>query len=151
MTDDLRHEYRRFLSDHPGHPLGPGMPLGRALREEVFDPARQMWRGESHLMAWERITRGDPCAYCGEMIHYSQREKAWMLGAGTVDHIEPKTLPVHGLGGAHSWLNLTAACGACNGAKGRKDLLHFLRVRAMSRKVAQKSNVLTSGQLSRAA
>lgn len=123
-----------FLSDHPGHPLGPGMPTGTPLRREVFHQPTQIWRGESHLMAWERIVRGDPCAYCGEVIHYNQGAEDFMLGAGTADHIEPKTLPVRGLGGAYSWMNLTGACSRCNGSKARKPLLLFMWERAPRRR-----------------
>lgn len=129
MTDELRHEYRRFLSDHPGHPLGPGMPMGSPLRMEVFQQSLQIWRGESHLMAWERIMRGDPCAYCGSMGVHG-------FGARTADHIEPKRplpgKPTRGLGGAHSWMNLTGACESCNGAKARKSLLRFLLQRRLA-------------------
>jgi hypothetical protein len=126
MLNELRHEYRRYLSEHPGHPLGPGMPLGRSLRIDVplFDGADppvwpQNYRGESHRMAWERIIRADPCAYCGRP-------------AGTVDHIEPRN-PLRvcrGLGGVYSWMNFTAACESCNGRKKDLPLLLFLRLRA---------------------
>lgn len=83
-------------------------------------------------MAWERICRGDPCAYCGQVIHHNQATGKPMLGAGTVDHIEPKTLRVRGLGGAYSWLNCAGACESCNNAKGRKSLLRFLTIRAIA-------------------
>lgn len=127
--DEIRHEYRRWLSDHPGHPLGRGMPLGRSLRQEVFHQRTQTWRGESHLMWWERVVRGDPCAFCGANINQTNQEREWRIGAGTVDHVEPKTLPTRGLGGAHSWTNLTAACESCNGSKSRMSLLAFLSMR----------------------
>lgn len=115
--EELELTYATYLSDHPGNPLGPGMPLGSPFRREVWHEPSQMWRGESHLMAWERIVRWDPCSYCGRSY------------AGTVDHIEPKTLPVRGISPAFSWANLAAACESCNGCKGRKSLLTFLRLR----------------------
>lgn len=108
---DVEHEYRRWRSDHPGNPLGRGYPLGAPLRLD----------GESHLAAWMRISRGDPCAYCGQSF------------AGTADHIEPKSQPVRGFGGAHCWLNITGACADCNGRKGARPMLRFLTNRALSR------------------
>lgn len=119
MTDELKHEYRRYLSDHPGHPLGPGMPLGRALRIDWFNWRTQSWRGESHYEWWQRLLRLDPCAYCG-------RE------GGTVDHIEPRTplIDYRGISGSpHSWTNLTGACDRCNSSKGHKNLLLWFRSR----------------------
>lgn len=53
------------------------------------------------------VTR-DPCAYCGGP-------------AGKRDHIEPRFV-----GGPGDWSNRTAACDACNGAKGSLSLLAFL-------------------------
>lgn len=107
--------------------------MGRSQRTEVFHQATQMWRGESHLMAWERVVRCDPCAYCGATIHIGDgrglRDVGWW-GSGTVDHIEPKTLPVRGIGGAHSWINVTGACGSCNGGKSRRSMLDYLWHRA---------------------
>jgi hypothetical protein len=109
--DDFeRHALRRFLSDHPGTPLGHGYPLGRTLRED----------GESHREAWMRILRSDPCGFCGESP------------AGTLDHIEPRAFPARGLGGLHSHLNYSAACEACNSRKAARSLLTFLRVRITS-------------------
>jgi 5-methylcytosine-specific restriction endonuclease McrA len=93
--------------------------MGRTLREEVFHEPTQAWRGESHLMAWERIIRADPCSYCG-------------AEAGTIDHVEPRSRPVRGLGGAHSWANVVAACESCNGRKATRSLLTFLRIRVVS-------------------
>jgi 5-methylcytosine-specific restriction endonuclease McrA len=120
--DEIKTEYRRFLSDHPGHPLGPGAPLGRTLRlEEVFVQEAQQWRGESHLMAWQRICRWDPCAYCG-------REASLNPDRRTLDHVEPRGFPTRGLGGANSWLNSIGSCNRCNGSKAAKSLLHFMLV-----------------------
>lgn len=130
-----RESLLHFLEDHPGHPLGAGYPTGATLRIEFFHEASQTWRGESHLQAWERRVRLDPCSYCG--APYS----------GTVDHIEPKSWPARGIGSAHSWINLTGACESCNQSKDRKPLLLWLRDR-QRRKAALKSDVQTLGQLS---
>jgi hypothetical protein len=105
-----RHELRRYLSDHPGHPLGPGMPLGATMRLD----------GESHRAAWERVIRADPCSYC-------DRRRG-----GSVDHVEPKNplKPLRGLGSKYDWLNLAGACMRCNGSKSDRSLLAFLLLRA---------------------
>lgn len=99
----VRVSARTYLDDHGGHPLGRGMPLGAPFRAD----------GESHRDGWMGVVRRDPCAFCGE-------------AGGTVDHIEPKTLPVRGLGGAHCWLNFTGACLSCNGSKARVSMLEML-------------------------
>lgn len=112
-VDELRHERRRYYSDHPGHPLGRGMPMGRTFRLDVWHEPSQSWRGESHLMAWERRLRFDICAYCGGE-------------GGTVDHLVPKRL---GRSQTHSWTNLVGACSRCNERKGARSLLHFLWLR----------------------
>jgi len=96
-----------YLRDDAGTPLGRGMPSGRPLRND----------GERHYDAWLRLLRLDPCAYCGRRR------------AGTVDHVEPRSKPVRGLGGAHSWLNVVGACERCNGAKRDRDLLTALILR----------------------
>lgn len=96
-----------YLRDDAGTPLGIGMPSGRPLRED----------GERHYDAWQRLLRLDPCAYCGRGP------------SRTVDHIEPRSRPTRGLGGAHSWTNLVGACARCNGAKRDRDLLAYLRAR----------------------
>lgn len=110
--DDFeRHALRRWLSDTPGHPLGRGMPMGHTLRED----------GESHLQAWARIVRSDPCGFCGD-------------DGGTVDHVVPRNpLVAVPLGGKWSWLNYSSCCPACNERKGSLSLLWFLWVRAASR------------------
>lgn len=95
--------------DDPGHPLGRGMPTGETLRED----------GESHRQAWMRTLRVDPCAYCGVVCVDA-----------TVDHVEPRQFPARGLGGAHTWLNFTGACAACNWSKSSESLLEFLYRRA---------------------
>lgn len=115
---EVRREYRRFASDHPGHPLGKGMPMGRSTRIEFLKPETGTWRGESHYEAWQRMVRFDPCSYCGSL-----RIK------NTVDHIAPRSTHVTGIGGAHSWLNLTAACGPCNEAKSDQHMLVFMAKR----------------------
>jgi 5-methylcytosine-specific restriction endonuclease McrA len=80
------------------------MPTGAPLRAD----------GQSHYEAWQAILRRDPCAYCGAPH------------AGTVDHIEPRCREARGIGPVHGWINLTAACQRCNGAKRDTDLLLFL-------------------------
>lgn len=92
-----------FLRDDPGTPLGVGMPSGRALRED----------GDSHLEAWGRVVRSDPCALCGGP-------------GGSLDHIEPRSRRTSGLGGAHSWLNYAGMCDRCNGRKRDLPLLIFM-------------------------
>lgn len=101
------------LLDHidPGHPLGHGMPTGRTLRRD----------GETHRQAWSRVIRQDPCSYCGEVV---------AMALSSVDHIEPQSRSVRGIGGAHSWLNFTGACQRCNEAKSNIGLLEYLLVRA---------------------
>ncbi len=92
-----------FEVDHPGHPLGHGMPTGHTLRDD----------GQSHRDAWAAITRKDPCAYCGNP-------------AGTMDHIEPQARKATGIGGIYSWLNFTGACASCNSGKSDLPMLEYL-------------------------
>lgn len=95
-----------FVRDDPGTPL----PIsGSSLRED----------GESHREAWARIIRADPCAYCGG-------------SGGTVDHIEPKSRSVIGLGGAHCWANFIGSCSRCNGRKATISCLEMLYRRRWS-------------------
>jgi 5-methylcytosine-specific restriction endonuclease McrA len=96
----------QFLRDDPGHPLGGGgMPTGRPLGEDG-----------SHGARWMRLVRQDPCAYCGGP-------------AGTVDHIRPQCRRDRT---THRWVNWTAACTRCNGAKRDRSLLLFLLMRRSS-------------------
>ena len=113
-----RRTFTGYEESHAGHPLGPGMPPGSPLRLD----------GETHHEAWMRIIRMDPCAFCNrDVLPYTS---GLCIPGGTVDHIEPKSLPVKGLGGAHAWLNLTGACERCNTKKSDRDLLEFLFIRA---------------------
>jgi hypothetical protein len=107
--DDPLTEFRRYVADHPGMPLGKGAPSGATLRLD----------GESHRQAWERILRFDPCAFCGR-------------SGGSVDHLEPRDplVPLRGIGSKFGWMNLSGACEGCNGSKGTQSLLGFLWVRA---------------------
>ena len=59
------------------------------------------------------VLRGDPCSYCGDCMEH-------------IDHIEPVAR-----NGSGSWDNLTAACAACNHAKGVRTLLEFLHLRPL--------------------
>lgn len=99
----------RFLREDAGTPLGVGMPSGRPLRVD----------GERHYDAWLRLLRADPCAYCGERVG----------GARTIDHVEPRSRSPRGIGSAHGWINVVAACQRCNGAKADRPLLLFLLTR----------------------
>jgi hypothetical protein len=94
-----------FTADHPGNPLGQGMPLGGTLRLD----------GESHRDAWCRILTLDPCSYCD-------------AESATVDHIiaQNPLVIAAALGGKHSWLNYAGACKSCNRRKGTRTLLEFL-------------------------
>jgi 5-methylcytosine-specific restriction endonuclease McrA len=91
---------RDYDEDHPGHPLGRGMPPGAPFRLD-----------ESHTDGWQRVVRADPCAYCGSRP------------AGTVDHIVPRSEGRYGL---HGWTNFAGACESCNGSKDSESLLAFL-------------------------
>jgi 5-methylcytosine-specific restriction endonuclease McrA len=103
--EHLIHDY---LRDDAGSPLGPGMPSGAPRRAD----------GESHYDAWLALVRRDPCSYCGAAG-----------AAGTVDHVDPRSHPVRGLGTAHGWVNTVGACSRCNGAKRDLRLLVFLHRR----------------------
>jgi 5-methylcytosine-specific restriction endonuclease McrA len=105
---DLQRLTATFLRDDAGTPLGRGMPSGAPLRAD----------GQSHYAAWLALLRHDPCAYC-----------ARPGAGGTVDHVEPRSRPVRGLGTAHGWTNVVGACARCNGAKRDLRLLTFLHRR----------------------
>ena len=92
-----------FLRDDAGTPLGIGMASGSPLRTD----------GQSHYEARQSLLRRDPCCYCAGP-------------GGTVDHVEPRSRAVAGLGTAHGWLNVVGACERCNGAKRDTRLLVFL-------------------------
>lgn len=73
------------------------LPLSIALREYVHIPHRPSERAtRSGVLRRDRYT----CVYCGGR-------------ADTVDHVLPRSR-----GGSDHWLNLVAACQACNGRKG---------------------------------
>jgi len=96
-----------FLRDDAGTPLGARAGgSGRPLRED----------GQSHYDAWLAQLRREACAYCG-------------APGGTVDHVEPRSRTVRGLGSAHGWVNVVGACCTCNQAKRDLPLLEFLRRR----------------------
>lgn len=71
---------------------------------------------DSDARAYATILRRDPCCYCG--VRGERIE---------IDHIAP----IRG-GGDGQWTNLTAACRACNAAKGGRSLLSFLLERIAS-------------------
>ena len=89
------------VRDPAVHVHGPSLvmelPAAVALREYVYVPHRPD----------NRVTRvgvlqrdGHRCAYCGQR-------------ADTIDHVLPRSR-----GGGDTWINLVAACQACNGLKG---------------------------------
>lgn len=103
----VQHDIDEYLRDDAGSPLGVGMPSGRTLRAD----------GQSHYAAWQALLRLDPCVFCAGP-------------GGTVDHLEPRSRPVRGVGGSpHGWQNLAGACGGCNGAKRDSSLLAYLHRR----------------------
>ncbi|HVF79503.1 MAG TPA: HNH endonuclease [Solirubrobacteraceae bacterium] len=104
MTE-LQRLMRDFARDDAGTPLGIGMPIGGPLRAD----------GQSHYEAWQSLLRRDPCSYCGAVG-----------GAGTVDHVDPRSRAARGFGTVHGWVNTVGACTGCNGAKRDLDLLVFL-------------------------
>ncbi|WP_425953679.1 HNH endonuclease [Xylanimonas sp. McL0601] len=83
-----------------GRSFGP-YPLPRVLRLVRYVTMRWRYR-HGHAPACTKAAvraRDGRCAYCGGP-------------ADTVDHVLPRSR-----GGASSWLNLVAACGACNARK----------------------------------
>ena len=74
------------------------LPLSVALREYIHIPYRPKtgaWVSRTEILRRDRHT----CVYCGGR-------------ADTVDHVLPRSR-----GGGNTWLNLVAACQACNGRK----------------------------------
>ncbi len=105
-----------FLRDDAGSPLGAGMPSGGPLRAD----------GQSHYEAWQSLLRRDPCSYCGARG-----------ASGTVDHVDPRSRAVRGIGTVHGWVNTAGACARCNGAKRDLGLLVFLYRRRWSATTAR--------------
>jgi hypothetical protein len=71
---------------------------------------RKLADADSETVEYMAILRDDPCSYCG------------LSSPSQIDHIYPTSL-----GGAHHWLNMTAACGSCNASKKvRTDLLIWM-------------------------
>lgn len=83
-----------------GHRFGP-YPMPRVLRLVRYVAMRWRYRGAGRpAVTKDGVKRRDgACAYCGGP-------------AETVDHVIPRSR-----GGDSSWLNLVAACEACNGRK----------------------------------
>ncbi len=100
-----------------------GRDAARAYEREIYERrkdkaqatnkarARAMGKPNAATVGYDRILRSDPCSYCG-------------ASAGQVDHVTPIRLS-----GANHWMNLTAACRACNREKSAWPLLHYLRER----------------------
>jgi HNH endonuclease len=109
LLDALVADYQEPVA---GHPLGVGMPSGATTRVD----------GETHLEAWKRVLRDDPCAYCDEDA------------SGTVDHVQPRS---SGRKYRERWTNLVGACSGCNQSKGSKPLLLWLLRRAKPEQVRQ--------------
>jgi hypothetical protein len=102
---ELVSDYALWQESWVGAPLGHGFPSGVPVRED----------GESHLEAWKRLLRADPCSYCGAPI------------SATVDHVTPKSARTRYV---ERWTNFTGACKSCNGSKRDTPLLLWLRARA---------------------
>lgn len=83
----------------------------RSAKHQASNRARErgMANPSRDTVAYEAVLRRDPCAYCGARDEIQ------------VDHV----VPVAG-GGANDWMNLTAACRACNRAKSAHGLLAFM-------------------------
>lgn len=81
--------------------------------------------------------KGEPCAYCLSVAtpprpgtpHCHSRARAHRLSL-TVDHIVP-----FAAGGRDTWENRTAACFACNSAKGTTGALLFMVARGFGSRV----------------
>lgn len=112
-----------FLRSDPGYPLGRGYPPGRSLRAD----------GESHREAWMRVLRADPCSFCGR-------------AGGTLDHIEPRSGRARGIGSVHSWVNYAGACESCNGGKGARSMLDYLRRRSWKKLPSPRGVRLTTSR-----
>jgi HNH endonuclease len=76
------------------HPI---IALHGASRINLFDGAPAL--SKAKLFRRDRMT----CAYCGERFHERDLQ---------CEHIVPQSR-----GGSWTWMNLVAACGACNGQK----------------------------------
>lgn len=106
-------ELELFQEEWTGAVLGGGgMPTGEPTRED----------GESHLEAWKRLLRGDPCAFCGARM----LPCAWTPTGATVDHIVPRA---RGERYRERWTNFTGACLSCNGSKRDSHLLRWMLAR----------------------
>ncbi|MEG3615727.1 MULTISPECIES: HNH endonuclease [Isoptericola] len=88
-----------------GMSFGP-YPLPRVLRLVRYVAMRWLYRGGRPTVTKDGVKRRDgACAYCGGP-------------AQTVDHVVPRSR-----GGDSSWLNLVAACRACNHRKANRTPL----------------------------
>lgn len=101
QTDEGREAARRYAAAYRAR--NPELARVRAWRQ----------RGDrSDAYTWVGILLNDPCCYCGAPMD-------------EVDHIVAVSN-----GGDGDWLNLTAACRACNRSKKNKRLLFWLANRA---------------------
>lgn len=82
--------------------------------ETDVDPSKLLGVRRTGLgvVAYKRLLRRDPCAYCGRPY--------WGIPA-ELDHIVARAR-----GGANGWENLTAACGFCNVLKCDESALETL-------------------------
>nr|WP_246246611.1 HNH endonuclease [Isoptericola sediminis] len=88
-----------------GRSFGP-YPLPRVLRLVRYVAMRWIYRGTRPTVTKDGVKQRDgECAYCGGP-------------AQTVDHVIPRSR-----GGDSSWLNLVAACEACNHRKANRTPL----------------------------
>lgn len=89
---------------------GDSFTTGRKSGATRCDGCKRQPR-DLDLVAWERIIKADPCAYCGAM-------------PSGVDHIDPRSF-----GGPETWDNLTACCHICNASKNARRLVTYLGMR----------------------
>lgn len=94
-----RAKYRAAM--RRAHLMNPG-------RGALYGARRRSAPFDADSREYSNVLMADPCSY-----HAGP--------GGTVDHIVPIKA-----GGDSSWDNLTAACRACNAAKGKKSLLIFM-------------------------
>lgn len=109
-ADRERERSRRWTAAHPGKRGKQPDPETNRRNARIQYYKRRGAPLDATAIEYVDVLRGDPCAYCGRP-------------GGTIDHIEPIK---HG-GDSH-FMNLTAACDACNRRKHARRLLPFMLV-----------------------